>query len=163
MTSNASKGRRAAAQSAQIEGSSSDEVEDQMERDRYLSEVEAGDLIEFGMIPEFVGRFPSLVAFHHLSEQMLVRILTEPENALVPQYQTMLGMDKVDLTFTEGALSAIARQAIRKKTGARGLRSILERLLLDAMFEVPGSDIVAVEVMERKHKQARTMGSHTFI
>ncbi len=119
-----------------------------MERDRYLSEVEAGDLIEFGMIPEFVGRFPSLVAFHSLNEDMLVRILTEPQNALVPQYQMMFGMDKVDLTFTEGALQGIARQAIRKKTGARGLRSILERLLLDAMFEVPGSDIVAVEVTE---------------
>lgn len=94
-SNSASEGRRAAAQSAQSEGSSQDEWEDQAERDRYLSEVEAGDLIEFGMIPEFVGRFPALVPFHSLNEDMLVRILTEPKNALVPQYQMLFGMDKV--------------------------------------------------------------------
>merc|ERR1711981_233373 len=141
-------GRRAAAQSAQSEGSSSREEEDQIERDRYLAEVEASDLIEFGMIPEFVGRFPALVPFHSLKESMLVRILTEPKNALVPQYQMLFGMDKVDLTFTDGALRVIARKAISKKTGARGLRAILEKLLLDAMFEIPGSEIVSVEVTE---------------
>jgi len=148
MQSNESQGRRAAAQSAQSEGSSSREEEDQIERDRYLAEVEASDLIEFGMIPEFVGRFPALVPFHSLNESMLVRILTEPKNALVPQYQMLFGMDKVDLTFTEGALKVIARKAISKKTGARGLRAILEKLLLDAMFEIPGSDIISVEVTE---------------
>merc|ERR1712012_214054 len=116
------------------------EEEDQIERDSYLSTVEAQDLIEFGMIPEFVGRFPSLVPFHSLNESMLVRILTEPKNALIPQYQMLFGMDKVDLTFTEGALRVIARNAISKKTGARGLRAILEKLLLDAMFEIPGSN-----------------------
>eukprot|EP00096_Caligus_rogercresseyi_P010490 TRINITY_DN3843_c0_g1_i2.p1 TRINITY_DN3843_c0_g1~~TRINITY_DN3843_c0_g1_i2.p1 ORF type:complete len:605 (+),score=197.37 TRINITY_DN3843_c0_g1_i2:34-1815(+) len=142
------QGRRAAAQSAQNEGSSTDELEDQQERDRYLADVEAGDLIDFGMIPEFVGRFPSLVPFHSLDEEMLVRILTEPKNALVPQYQMLFGMDKVDLTFQPDALKAISRQAIKKKTGARGLRAILEKILLDAMFEIPGSDIVAVEVTE---------------
>jgi len=148
MQSNEPQGRRAAAQSAQSEGSSSREEEDQIERDRYLAEVEASDLIEFGMIPEFVGRFPALVPFHSLNESMLVRILTEPKNALVPQYQMLFGMDKVDLTFTEGALKVIARKAISKKTGARGLRAILEKLLLDAMFEIPGSDIISVEVTE---------------
>ena len=95
MQSGESQGRRAAAQSAQSEGSSSREEEDQLERDRYLAEVEASDLIEFGMIPEFVGRFPALVPFHSLNESMLVRILTEPKNALVPQYQMLFGMDKV--------------------------------------------------------------------
>ena len=95
MQSNASQGRRAAAQSAQNEGAGLDEEEDQRERDRYLADVEAFDLIEFGMIPEFVGRFPSLVPFHALDADMLVRILTEPRNALVPQYQMLLGMDKV--------------------------------------------------------------------
>ena len=95
MQSNEPQGRRAAAQSAQSEGSSSREEEDQLERDRYLAEVEAGDLIDFGMIPEFVGRFPALVPFHSLNEYMLVRILTEPKNALVPQYQMLFGMDKV--------------------------------------------------------------------
>merc|ERR1712038_1383234 len=87
MQTNASEGRRAAAQSAQNEGHGLDELEDQRERDRYLSEVEAYDLIEFGMIPEFVGRFPSLVPFHSLNADHLVRILTEPKNAVVPQYQ----------------------------------------------------------------------------
>jgi len=148
MQSSESQGRRAAAQSAQSEGSSSREEEDQLERDRYLAEVEASDLIEFGMIPEFVGRFPALVPFHSLNEGMLVRILTEPKNALIPQYQMLFGMDKVDLTFTEAALRAISRKAISKKTGARGLRAILEKLLLDAMFEIPGSEIVSVEVTE---------------
>jgi len=148
MQSNEGQGRRAAAQSAQSEGSSSREEEDQLERDRYLAGVEAGDLIDFGMIPEFVGRFPALVPFHSLNESMLVRILTEPKNALIPQYQMLFGMDKVDLTFNEDALRAISRKAISKKTGARGLRAILEKLLLDAMFEIPGSDIVRVEVTE---------------
>jgi len=148
MQSNESQGRRAAAQSAASEGSSSREEEDQLERDRYLAAVEASDLIEFGMIPEFVGRFPALVPFHSLNESMLVRILTEPKNALIPQYQMLFGMDKVDLTFTEGALRAISRKAISKKTGARGLRAILEKLLLDAMFEIPGSEIISVEVTE---------------
>merc|ERR1719206_606522 len=148
MQSNESQGRRAAAQSAASEGSSSREEEDQLERDRYLAGVEASDLIEFGMIPEFVGRFPALVPFHSLNESMLVRILTEPKNALIPQYQMLFGMDKVDLAFTEGALRAISRKAISKKTGARGLRAILEKLLLDAMFEIPGSDIISVEVTE---------------
>lgn len=148
MQSSESKGRRAAAQSAQSEGSSSSELEDQLEKDRYLSSVEATDLIEFGMIPEFVGRFPTLVPFHSLNEGMLVKILTEPRNALIPQYQMLFGMDKVDLTFSPDALSCIARLAIKKKTGARGLRAILEKLLLDAMFEIPDSEIISVEVTE---------------
>ena len=139
------------------EGSLSSEAEDQREKDTYMSTVEAQDLIEFGMIPEFVGRFPVLVAFHSLTEDMLVRILTEPKNALVPQYQMLLGeysnhqaelflrtkmslagIDKVELKFTREAMLEIGRMAISKKTGARGLRSILEKLLLDVMYEVPG-------------------------
>jgi len=140
------QGRRAAAQAGQQEGSLSSEVEDQRERDGYLSKVEAQDLIEFGMIPEFIGRFPVLVAFHSLTEGMLVRILTEPKNALVPQYQILFGMDKVELKFTQDALLEIGNMAISKKTGARGLRSILEKLLLDVMYEIPGSTVESVEV-----------------
>merc|ERR1711874_380529 len=143
-----SEGRRAAAQAGLAEGTMSSEEEDQMERDRYLASVEAGDLIEFGMIPEFVGRFPALVAFHSLTETMLIRILTEPKNALIPQYQMLFGMDKVDLNFAPGDLHAIAKLAVSKKTGARGLRAILEKLLLEAMFEIPGSSIESVEVTE---------------
>merc|ERR1719233_1884371 len=122
VSSGAGGGRRAAAQAGQREGSSSVEAEDQREKDSYLATVEAQDLIEFGMIPEFVGRFPALVPFHSLTEEMLVRILTEPKNALVPQYQMLFGMDKVELKFTRDALMEISKMAISKKTGARGLR-----------------------------------------
>merc|ERR1719481_2368875 len=148
VSSSDGQGRRAAAQAGQQEGSLSSEAEDQREKDSYMSTVEAQDLIEFGMIPEFVGRFPVLVAFHSLTEDMLVRILTEPKNALVPQYQMLLGMDKVELKFTRGALKEISKMAIRKKTGARGLRAIMEKLLLDVMFEIPGSNVESVEVTE---------------
>merc|ERR1719517_81366 len=146
VSSSDGQGRRAAAQAGQQEGSLSSEAEDQREKDTYMSTVEAQDLIEFGMIPEFVGRFPVLVAFHSLTEDMLVRILTEPKNALVPQYQMLLGIDKVELKFTREAMLEIGRMAISKKTGARGLRSILEKLLLDVMYEVPGSSVESVEV-----------------
>merc|ERR1712141_643753 len=127
--------------------------EDQKERDRYLLDVESYDLIDFGMTPELVGRFPALIPFHSLTADDLVRILTEPENALIPQYQVLFAMDQgdgnpVELHFTPDALKMISREAIKKKTGARGLRSILEKLLLDAQFEIPGSDIVRVEVTE---------------
>jgi len=153
-SSGSSQGRRAAAQAGQQEGSMTSEYEDQLERDRQFSEVEAQDLIEFGMIPEFVGRFPALVPFHSLTEDMLVRILTEPKNALIPQYQMLFGMDKVELKFTQEALQSISRSAIHKKTGARGLRAILEKLLLDVMFEIPGSNVESVIVTE-----AAVMGS----
>jgi len=145
-SSDSSQGRRAAAQAGHQEGSLSSEAEDQREKDVYMSTVEAQDLIEFGMIPEFVGRFPVLVPFHSLTEEMLVRILTEPKNALVPQYQMLFGMDKVELKFTRDALLEIGKMAIAKKTGARGLRSILEKLLQDVMFEIPGSNVESVEV-----------------
>merc|ERR1712212_1432215 len=145
-SSGSSEGRRAAAQAGQQEGSLTSEEEDQRERDSYLSTVEAQDLIEFGMIPEFVGRFPALVPFHSLTEDMLVRILTEPKNALIPQYQMLFGMDKVELKFTRDALMEISKMAISKKTGARGLRAIMEKLLLDVMFEIPGSNVESVEV-----------------
>ncbi|XP_064474701.1 ATP-dependent Clp protease ATP-binding subunit clpX-like, mitochondrial isoform X2 [Ornithodoros turicata] len=142
-----SPGRRAASQAelanASPHVSASD---DNAERDALLRGVEARDLIEFGMIPEFVGRFPVLVPFHSLSEDMLVQILTEPRNALVPQYQTLFGMDKVELTFAPEALRAIAHQAMERKTGARGLRAIMETILLDPMFEIPGSDVATVHI-----------------
>merc|ERR1712058_87827 len=105
-----------------------------------------------GMIPEFIGRFPVLVSFHSLTEQMLVRILTEPKNALIPQYQMLFSMDKVELVFTPGALTEVAKLAISRKTGARGLRAIIEKLLLDVMFEIPGSNVESVEVTEEAVK-----------
>ena len=90
------------------------------------------------MIPEFVGRLPVIVSLCHLSEDDLVAILTEPKNALLPQFNALFRMDKVELEFTQDAVRTVASLAMKKKTGARGLRSILETLLLDAMFEVPG-------------------------
>lgn len=145
--SNLGKGRRAAA-AADLANSSgeTDTVAEIEEKDRLLKLVEARDLIEFGMIPEFVGRLPVVVPLHSLDEETLVRILTEPRNAVVPQYQALFSMDKCELNVTPDALRAIARMALERKTGARGLRSIMEKLLLEPMFEVPHSDIMAVEL-----------------
>ncbi|XP_028306142.1 ATP-dependent Clp protease ATP-binding subunit clpX-like, mitochondrial isoform X2 [Gouania willdenowi] len=145
--SNLGKGRRAAA-AADLANSSgeTDTVAEIEEKDRLLKHVEARDLIEFGMIPEFVGRLPVVVPLHSLDEDTLVRILTEPRNAVVPQYQALFSMDKCELNVSRDALRAIARMALERKTGARGLRSIMEKLLLEPMFEVPHSDIMAVEL-----------------
>ncbi|XP_059808804.1 caseinolytic mitochondrial matrix peptidase chaperone subunit Xa isoform X2 [Hypanus sabinus] len=145
--SNLGKGRRAAA-AADLANMSGDNntVQELEEKDRLLRHVEARDLIEFGMIPEFVGRLPVIVPLHSLNEDTLVRILTEPRNAVIPQYQALFSMDKCDLNVSEDALRAIAGLALERKTGARGLRSIMEKLLLEPMFEVPNSDIVAVEL-----------------
>jgi len=119
-----------------------------VERDELLKKVEPRDLIKFGMIPEFVGRFPILVPFHSLNISLLVRILTEPKNSSVNQFKLLFNLEKVELTFTDEALRVIASQALEKKTGARGLRAILECILLDSMFEIPRSNIVGVHVNE---------------
>lgn len=142
MPASSSEGRRAA------QASAAPMDNDQVERDANLKKVQAKDLVEFGMIPEFVGRFPVLVPFHSLDVDMLVRILTEPRNALVPQYKALLGMDQVELTFAEDALKQIAQLAMERQTGARGLRAIMETLLLEPMFEVPGSDVKTVHITE---------------
>ncbi len=102
-----------------------------------LREVEPEDLLKFGLIPEFVGRLPVIATLEDLDEDALVRILTEPKNALIKQYQRLFEMEDVRLTFTDDALRAAARRAIARKTGARGLRSILEAVLLETMFELP--------------------------
>ncbi len=95
------------------------------------------DLLKFGLIPEFVGRLPVVTALDELDEEALVDILTKPRNALVKQYQKLFEMDGVALKFTEGALRAVARAAIKNKAGARGLRAILETAMLDIMYDVP--------------------------
>lgn len=102
-----------------------------------LGIVEPEDLIKYGMIPEFVGRLPVVAVLEELDEAALVKILTEPRNSLVKQYQRLLSFDNVRLRFTEGAFSAIAKKAIQRKTGARGLRAILEEVMLDVMYEIP--------------------------
>jgi ATP-dependent Clp protease ATP-binding subunit ClpX len=102
-----------------------------------LQDLQPEDLLKFGLIPEFVGRLPVLATLQDLDEAALVTILVEPKNALVKQYQRLFEMEDVKLTFTEDALKAVAKRAIERKTGARGLRSILEEVLLDTMFELP--------------------------
>jgi len=102
-----------------------------------LEAVQPEDLLKFGLIPEFVGRLPVLATLHELDEESLVRILKEPRNALVKQYQKLFEFEKVNLKFTEGALVAVARQALNRKSGARGLRAILENAMLDIMYELP--------------------------
>ena len=103
-----------------------------------LEDLEPEDLLKFGLIPEFVGRLPVIATLRDLDEDALITILTEPKNALVKQYQRLFEMESVSLNFTDEALSAIAKKAIERKTGARGLRSILEDVLLDPMFDLPG-------------------------
>jgi len=107
-----------------------------------FKELEPEDLLKFGLIPEFVGRLPVIATLTDLDEAALITILTEPKNALVKQYQRLFELENVKLTFTEDALKAIARRAIKRKTGARGLRSIMEDILLETMFELPGLDSV---------------------
>jgi ATP-dependent Clp protease ATP-binding subunit ClpX len=130
---------------------------DERKTGELLREVEPDDLLKFGLIPEFVGRLPVLATLSDLDEAALVQILKEPKNALVKQYQKLFDMEGVKLTFTEDALKAIAHRAIQRKTGARGLRSIMEQILLDTMYELPsltGVDDVVInkEVAEGKAK-----------
>lgn len=103
-------------------------------------EVEPEDLIKFGLIPEFIGRLPVVASLEELNEEALMQILTEPKNALVRQYQYLFDMENVDLVFEEAALKAIAKKAMQRNTGARGLRSILENVLLETMYELPSAD-----------------------
>ena len=113
-----------------------------------LREVEPEDLIKFGLIPEFVGRLPVIATLEELDEAALVQILTEPKNALTKQYQKLFAMENVGLEFREGVLLAIARKALARKTGARGLRSILEQALLEVMFDLPSMDNVSKVVLD---------------
>jgi ATP-dependent Clp protease ATP-binding subunit ClpX len=113
-----------------------------------IDNVEPEDLVKFGLIPEFVGRLPVISTLHELDEDALVRILQEPKNALVNQYKYLFEIDSVDLSFREEALKSIAKRAIARKTGARGLRSILEDILMDVMFELPNEDLEKVIIDE---------------
>ena len=111
-------------------------------------DVEPEDLLKYGLIPEFVGRLPVVATLEDLDEPSLKLILTQPKNALVKQYQRLFEMESIDLTLAEEALGAIARKAIDRKTGARGLRSILEASLLDTMYELPTMDNVTKVVVD---------------
>ncbi len=121
-----------------------------------LRDVEPEDLLKFGLIPEFVGRLPVVATLSDLDEASLVQILTEPKNALVKQYQKLFDMENVGLEFSDDALRAIAQKAILRKTGARGLRSIMEAILLEPMFELPGLEGVEEIVVNREVVEGRS-------
>ncbi len=131
---------------------------------KILEECEPEDLVKFGLIPEFIGRLPVIATLEDLDEEALIQILTEPKNALLKQYQRLFEMENVTLTFTQDALAAVAKRAIQRKTGARGLRSIMEGILLDTMFELPnlrGVEEVAInaEVVEGRARPLYVHGS----
>ena len=120
-----------------------------------LEKCEPEDLLKFGLIPEFVGRLPVIATLHDLDVPALVQILKEPKNALVKQYQKLFELEDVDLTFTEDAMVAIAEKAIKRKTGARGLRSIVEAILLDTMFDLPSMEGVTEVVVDKDVVEGR--------
>ncbi len=140
------------------------DVRDSDDRDagEILEQLEPEDLLKFGLIPEFVGRLPVIATLSDLDEDALVTILTEPKNALVRQYQRLFELEDTRLTITDDALRTIAKKAIERKTGARGLRSILENILLDTMFELPGLDSVEEVVVndEAVISEARPLMIH---
>jgi ATP-dependent Clp protease ATP-binding subunit ClpX len=115
-----------------------------------LRDIMPGDLLKFGLIPEFVGRLPIVVTLEALDKIALVRILSEPKNALVKQYSKLFEMDNVELEFTEEALQAIAEEAMKRNTGARGLRSIIEDTMKDIMFEIPSKEEIAKVIITRE-------------
>ena len=115
-----------------------------------LEQIQPEDLIKYGLIPEFVGRLPVVATLHELQEEAMVRILTEPKNALTKQYKRLFEMDGVRLNFTEGSLGAIARAALDRNTGARGLRAIMEESMLDIMYELPSMDNVQEVVINEE-------------
>lgn len=125
-----------------------------------LSRVQPTDLLKYGLIPEFVGRLPMIATLSELDEEALIQILREPKNALIKQYQRLFEMERVNLKFTDGALVAIAKEALERKTGARGLRSILEDSMLDVMYDIPSQDRVKEVVL---NEEAITGGSKPII
>jgi ATP-dependent Clp protease ATP-binding subunit ClpX len=120
----------------------------QADAGKLLADVQPEDLIKFGLIPEFVGRLPVVATLEELDEAALVRILTEPKNAITKQFKKLFEMEGVELEFRPDALTAIARKAIKRKTGARGLRTILEQVLLDTMFNLPSLEHVSKVVVD---------------
>ncbi len=131
------------------------EIRSKEEEGDILSQVRVEDLIKFGLIPEFIGRIPVIATLQELDEDALVKVLTEPKNALIKQYKKLLAMDGVDLEFTEDAIREIAREAIARKTGARGLRAIVEEIMLDVMYEIPQAKGVKKVVIDKEVVQKK--------
>ena len=122
-----------------------------------MSGVEPQDLLKFGLIPEFIGRLPILASLEDLDEKALIEILTVPKNSLLKQYKKIYSLEDVKLTFTKDALKEVAKKAISRKTGARGLRSIMEEILLDSMYEIPSEEninevVINSDVVKGKSK-----------
>ena len=128
------------------------DLKDKYDEDEHLLEkVTVDDIRNFGMIPEFIGRLPIIYTLNGLSKDMLVKILKEPKNAILKQYQKLLALDEVKLEFDQGALEAIAEKAMEKKTGARALRAILEEFMLDIMYEIPKDDSIGQVIITREY------------
>ncbi len=125
------------------------DIKTKEEEGNLLHQVRVEDLIKYGLIPEFIGRIPVIAVLDELDEDALVRVLTEPKNALIKQYKKLLAMDGVDLEFTEDAIREIAREAIKRKTGARGLRAIVEEIMLDVMYEIPNRKDVKKVIIDK--------------
>jgi len=141
----------------------SDDLEDLERRDALLANVAPRDLVQYGMIPEFVGRLPVMVVLKHLTEADLVRILTEPKNAMIKQYQALFAMDDAKLEFSEDGLAEIAKVAIERETGVRALRSILESTLMEVLYELPNRDderefMVDADVVRKRKNLALGLG-----
>jgi ATP-dependent Clp protease ATP-binding subunit ClpX len=141
--SNRSKGSHAIGFGAKVKG------ESDANTDLLLQKVEPDDLIKFGLIPEFIGRLPNIAALTNLDEQALVEILVKPKNALVKQYQKLFQIENVELEFTDEALHEIAKKTLQRKTGARGLRAIIEDILLEPMFEVPSQSLIKKIIVDK--------------
>ena len=128
------------------------DLKDKYDDDPHLLEkVTVDDIRTFGMIPEFIGRLPIIFTLNGLTEDMLVKILKEPKNAILKQYQKLLALDEVKLEFEDGALHAIAAKALEKKTGARALRAILEEYMLDIMYEIPKDDSIGEVIITKEY------------
>ena len=139
-------GRRKDSSSLGFAGKLKEEVESS---DAYVDEIQPQDLTKFGLIPEFVGRMPIVVGLHALDETALVKIMTEPKNAIVKQYKKLVGLDKVELVVTDDAVREVAKRAIALKTGARGLRTIFENLMLESMYDIPSEENVEKVVIDK--------------
>ena len=139
-------GRRKESSSLGFAGKLKEEIESS---DAYVDEIQPQDLTKFGLIPEFVGRMPITVGLHALDEDALVKIMTEPKNAIVKQYKKLVGLDKVELVVTDDAVREVAKRAIALKTGARGLRTIFENLMLESMYDIPSEDDVEKVIIDK--------------
>lgn len=139
-------GRRKDSSSLGFAGKLKEEIESS---DAYVDEIQPQDLTKFGLIPEFVGRMPITVGLHALDEDALVKIMTEPKNAIVKQYKKLVGFDKVELVVTDDAVREVAKRAIALKTGARGLRTIFENLMLESMYDIPSEDDVEKVIIDK--------------